>query len=368
MPHAALGRAPRPAAVVAAALLAGAGCGGGSSPEPGPRALSAQARAYVEAALDTMQRYSINKKRINWPAFRAAAVARAGAAQTPAETHASLAETVRALGDNHSQFYPPSTFARAAAAAGPVAARRLAADPAPTPTTIPSGRLLDGGIGYVFVPAFSGANARGRADSTLAVVRVVDAAAGAGGACGWVVDLRLNRGGNMYPMVAGLGPLLGDGRAGVFVDPDSVRIDWYHRAGVAGTSSAGVDYPAVSVSAPYTLRRPGAPVAVLYGPFTASSGEAAAISFRGLPNARSFGTPTYGLSTANQGFLLSDGALLNLTVAVQGDRTGRLYGGPVPPDEAASPVTPDPTASAPDVGMQAAMQWLRTQPGCLSPS
>jgi serine/threonine protein phosphatase PrpC len=44
----------------------------------------------------------------------------------------------------------------------------------------------------------------------------------------------------------------------------------------------------------------------------ASSGEAVVISFRGRPNARSFGTPTYGASTAHQGFTLSDGGTLVL--------------------------------------------------------
>ncbi|MEU3854069.1 S41 family peptidase [Streptomyces sp. NPDC029554] len=30
-------------------------------------------------------------------------------------------------------------------------------------------------------------------------------------ACGWVIDLRRNHGGNMWPMLAVVGPILGDG-------------------------------------------------------------------------------------------------------------------------------------------------------------
>jgi hypothetical protein len=37
---------------------------------------------------------------------------------------------------------------------------------------------------------------------------------------GWIVDLRGNSGGDMWPMVAGLGPIIGDGVLGAFVAPD----------------------------------------------------------------------------------------------------------------------------------------------------
>ena len=36
---------------------------------------------------------------------------------------------------------------------------------------------------------------------------------------GWIVDLRGNGGGNMWPMLAGIGPILGEGIAGYFIDP-----------------------------------------------------------------------------------------------------------------------------------------------------
>src|SRR5438270_7244326 len=36
-------------------------------------------------------------------------------------------------------------------------------------------------------------------------------------ACGWIVNLRQNGGGLMWPMLAGIGPLLGEGEAGATV-------------------------------------------------------------------------------------------------------------------------------------------------------
>ena len=67
-------------------------------------------------------------------------------------------------------------------------------------------------------------------------------------------------------------------------------------------------------------------VAVLVDNGVASSGEATFIAFRRRANTRSFGVATCGLSTANRGFVLSDGALLTLTVSVMADRARRCMG------------------------------------------
>lgn len=119
----------------------------------------------------------------------------------------------------------------------------------------------------------------------------------------------------------------------------------------------------VTVTEPYTLRRPDPPVAVLTGPGTGSSGEAVVTAFRGRPHTRSFGQATRGLSTSNSTIRLDDGALLILTTAVFTDRTGRRYGGPIPPDEQL-PSGDDDGGVAQDVVVQRALQWLRWQDGC----
>jgi hypothetical protein len=91
-------------------------------------------------------------------------------------------------------------------------------------------------------------------------------------------------------------------------------------------------------------------VAVLSDNGIASSGEATLIAFRQRPNTRSFGAPTCGLSTANRGFPLIDGALLNLTVSIMADRTRTPYGDSVVPDE----VIVDPAEA-----VRRAVEWLQ---------
>jgi C-terminal processing protease CtpA/Prc len=91
-------------------------------------------------------------------------------------------------------------------------------------------------------------------------------------------------------------------------------------------------------------------VAVLTNCGVVSSGEAVVIGFRARRDARSFGTPTYGLSTANDEFTLTGGGTLILTVSTMADRTGRTYGSAVAPDE----MIADPVET-----VRRAIEWIR---------
>ena len=278
------------------------------------------------------------------PSFRTQAFDDAGAAQTSTQTYDAIRLALGRIGDHHSSFRPPE------ASASP--------SPAPPAATDPVADLLDTDLGFLEVPAFSGQGAEANQLATQhhRLIEGVDTL----GTCGWIVDLRGNTGGNMWPMIAGVGPILGEGTIGFFVDPDSVVISWFYEAGSSGVGTSTI----VSATDAYVLESPDPPVAVLYDDRTASSGEATAISFRGRPDARSFGAPTSGLSTANRSYTLSDGAMIILTVSTMADRTGRLYGEKVIPDE----VVEGGKTKAPltDVPLRTAMKWLRVQPACVA--
>ncbi len=215
-------------------------------------------------------------------------------------------------------------------------------------------------LAYLDVPGIVGDAAAQRAFATQVqtVIRELDT----GSRCGWIVDLRRNRGGYIYALLAGLGPLLGEGLVGGSRDARGDVTTWTYRAGAlfAGTEST------VGVDSPHVLRRPGAPVAVLTSGLTASAGEASVIGFRALPNARSFGEPTIGLTTFNVRKTLADGAFLDITAAVDVDRVGTPYEGPIAPDE---PIAIDWAAinNGNDAVVQAASNWLRRQSACSAP-
>ncbi|AJW80510.1 hypothetical protein CmiCFBP2404_03305 [Clavibacter michiganensis subsp. insidiosus] len=245
---------------------------------------------------------------------RAQVDAQAARARTYAGTYPALSGAAKELGGEHSSFLEPAEAAADFGDSPPVSA---AAEPRPTVTTAD-------GITTIVVPALLGGDEASRQ-------RYVDAGAQALVAAvpattrGWVVDLRGNHGGDIWPMLAAVSPLLDEGQVMSFDDADgSVPVT------VAGGAVAqGGEVMAMSAAGRVPA---GLPIAVVTDGMTVSSGEAVAIAFVGQDGVRSFGQPTYGFSTGNAPRTLPDGAIVNLTVTVDADRTGKRYGVPVAPD------------------------------------
>ena len=328
---------PTPAPTRMVASRAATGTPAGPSPE---------ALAYLAEALDYIQGHALRRDRVDWPAVRREALARAQGARTTWETYPAIRYTLAQLQDNHSFLLEPWMVQRRQSATG----------------LRPDGRRLEGTIGYLFLPPLAATGGEFPGQYAEAAVRAIEEA-DREATCGWVVDLRRNEGGNMWPMVVGVGPILGDGDAGGFVDADGRREVWGYREGQA---LAGDQVRAQGPA--YQLKRPLPPVAVLTGPRTASSGEAIALAFRGRPQARSFGEPTAGVPTANDRKELSDGAWLLLTVARMADRTGQAYEDRIVPDQPVA-VEGDPAEwqmrdPERDPVLRAALAWLRDQPDC----
>ncbi len=304
-------------------------------------------KAYLSKALDVIQQHALNRDRVDWTQVRNDADALASRTTEPAQTHDFLRDVLEQLGDGHSLLFSPSAH------------DQLLAEPSDTPIPLVIGRPLADGIAYLSVPTFMSGNTNAGiafASSLRDQISTLEAH----GTCGWVLDLRENGGGNMYPMLAGIGPLLGDGEAGRFVAPGKPDESWWYRDGRAG---AGDFAPLPPAPSPLRLKTSPATVAVLTGPGTTSSGEAVAISFRGRPLARSFGSYTGGYSSGNSTIALDDGALLALTTSLMADRTGQVYGGRIRPDEIvpARMDSDDPT-------LDAAQAWLLQQPACRDPT
>ncbi len=148
-------------------------------------------------------------------------------------------------------------------------------------------------------------------------------------------------------MLAGLRPFLGDAGLGSFVTAGGSGPPWH------ANQMANVE------PSPSLVPLDSAYVAVLTGPRTASSGEAVTIAFRGRPRTRSFGLPTAGLSTSNQGYALPDGAMIFVTTAVEADRTGTRYGHAIAPDELVPAGLP---GDGNDLEVARAVAWLDAQP------
>lgn len=291
--------------------------------------LSDSARGYLDEALALVEQKAYFSRRVDWPAMRREAYAMAAGAESASDTHEAIKRVLLALGDGHSHLLSPRRSEHLASPQAHSSGTRIGASQV-------------GRVGILRVPGFQSTNpALGEAFANT--LRGHLEAQAAAGACAWVIDLRANTGGNMYPMIQGLSGLLGGDTLGYFVGRNG-RDAWTARK----FGSHDVELHVL----------PGgttAPVAVLQGPRTASSGEATLLSFVGRENTRRFGEPSMGLSTANGAFPLDDGATLALTTALMADRSGQAYGGRIPTDE---------TVLGENATEEAALRWLEAQPGC----
>lgn len=216
----------------------------------------------------------------------------------------------------------------------------------------PLGRRLDGDIGYLELPGVSsGPKATTYAETVHQLLGEFDD----GALRGFIVDLRRNTGGSMWPLLASMGPLLGNGKAGAFVSSMG-GADWGYDEELGAAVSDG--YELLKVGEPFPVRD-DLPVAVLTSPLTASFGEAIAVGFAGRAGTRRFGESTRGVTYSSTQIALADGAQLVLTVTVMADRTGKRYPESITPDEAiATDWTRFGTADDPVVA--AASRWLAT--------
>jgi len=152
-------------------------------------------RAYAERALDMIEGRALYADRVDWPSTRVRVLGAADRLGDPGELHDVLRAVVRQAGGPHSGLLVPPVVWRPAAA----------------PLPAPVASVIEGAGVVLVLPAFIGdrrsalsfAKAGGRALRSLPPVR------------GWVVDVRGNGGGSMWPMLAVAAPLLrGDGAIG----------------------------------------------------------------------------------------------------------------------------------------------------------
>jgi C-terminal processing protease CtpA/Prc len=212
-------------------------------------------------------------------------------------------------------------------------------------------------IAQLVIPMFSGPEP----DAFATRIQNVVADLASKNPCGWIVDLRGNGGGNIWPMMAGVGPVLVEGEPGGVLHSGGVKDKWFYENGRAGERDDPKDpYYAKTNGAPVKLNGTP-PVAVLIDRDTGSSGEGIAVAFHGRPGTRFFGEATYGVATSTFPYTLSDGAQIYLVTGVMIDRKGNEYPFGVEPDQE---ILSDFSISTNDPVIRAASEWLSDQRGC----
>lgn len=192
---------------------------------------------------------------------------------------------------------------------------------------MPTVEMMDGGIAVVRLPQFMGNAEEGvRYANTVLEALPNDLQ-------GVIIDLRGNRGGNMYPMIAAVHRFL----------PDDVILKFSSRKRPMSVNTSFVmKSVGIEKQAPIDC-----PVALLTDEWTGSSGEAVLICFRGLANARTFGSPTAGYCSCNQIYALPGGSQLVLTIGEDIARTGEAF--------CDNPIEPDVMTEMP---LEEGLEWL----------
>ena len=240
---------------------------------------------FIEEVFAHMRRESIRRDSVNWGRIHDRMIALARGSRTTADYYPALHCRDRACSAHHySNHLTPKQLKDTKVAGGTSENPEIVV------------QRLPNNVGYIEIGNYWGfdeekANAYARA--AHAKLKAVDSPE----ICRWVVDLRRNSGGNLWPMLAAIGPILGNGFAGRFITASDSREWGYERGAIwfGDEWHRGVNVDPVS----YGLYNEYPLVAVLTSEQTASAGEAAVVAFRGRPAARSFGRPTYGVSTLN---------------------------------------------------------------------
>ena len=301
--------------------------------------------AYLDEALTLLETQHVNRDAVDWKALKAEAWKRSEHAATIAETYPAIDYVIAALGERHTVLHRPPT---------PMGATGTPTEPAPTrPFRMPepTGEVVAGRYGYIRIPTFGAPADHPDADLFTAMSRRIILGHDRTGVCGWIVDVRGNTGGNIWPMADGLLPLLapriGAGPYWSF-EVDGKRSPVMLKDG----RLTGEGVPERLAYETRTAKRAEAPIAILIDSRTASSGEGVASMFKGLPGVRYFGEPTADYVTVNNPVSLADGAVIQMTVGYSIDRSGRRIAGPVEPDE----------KTTSEGAKAAAVSWLSRQP------
>lgn len=300
----------------------------------------------LDEALSLTQKHYYKKDSVEWEPLINRARASLNQAPDCETAYQSVQWCFDQIKEKHSYIMPP---AKAAIYSGRINSSTQSPSNKRVSGDI-SHELIDGNIAYISVPWLTTTDevvCTQFADSIQHLIKYFDQK----GFNKWIVDLRRNTGGNCWPMLAGLGPLLGNGIHGFFVSSkESIPISYNNGIVMQGRQ------PRCVVKNSYTLSSNNKTIVVLTGENTSSAGEIIAIAFKGMKNVYLYGSATAGLTTANASYPLSDGSMLVLTVCREADRAGKLVEGKIIPDEL---IMSRPSKGSDDV-KAAAVMFLQT--------
>jgi len=256
---------------------------------------------YVRHCVHLLSREALYADSEEWSVKKKEVLSSSKNISTMDEAHSLVEDAAKVAGGKHSFLAPPVK------------------DTTSYDEVPPEVEMLDEGIIHIMLPAHTGV----KVSDSLYLHTVFDYLQAHLDAKGVIVDLRGNTGGNMYPMIASVSPLLPDGIILKFKSRKNtmpISLELVTKSYDISSSAIG-KFPSTT------------PVAILTDYRTASSGEATLLCFRGLDNVKTFGGPSAGYASANMSHTLADGYLFAITTSCDVARTGEVFcDDPIEPD------------------------------------
>lgn len=191
-------------------------------------------------------------------------------------------------------------------------------------------RVIDKTIAYLRIPGnndFAFKKVDSIADDLAAHINTVSSAK----IKAWIIDLRINTGGNMYPILLGLKEFIGSHNL-IF---GGFRNSKGASSGQWEIKDGKMLIDGIELVRQAKLKSPikeDIPIVILTSCYTASAGEMTAISLIGRKNTYIVGEPTAAYTTAVQGFSINRDAGLNLSTDHVTDRNLKIYTSNIKPD------------------------------------
>jgi carboxyl-terminal processing protease len=151
---------------------------------------------------------------------------------------------------------------------------------------------------------------------------------------GWVIDLRFNYGGDMWPMLIALSPFFKDGKLGFFKS-DGIEKFWKKETDEIFIDNKSQNDRVFGSKIKYRVKNRNVKISVLINRNTQSAGEATAIALMSLKNVMFFGGKTRGFATSNLPINMGNDEVLVLTTGAMHDVYGNLYPEGIKPDHKA---------------------------------
>ena len=283
-------------------------------------------KCIIDTVLHKAKQTALNAHGVKWDSVKLIMYQKAENAKSINDLKASFEYLLITLDDRHGKFINAKTNSSIATYTGDL--KQISPDVLASANSKFEFKVLEGGIGYLKI-----VNIAPEADvqKEAEIIRSAIDSLEKGEPQRWIIDLRNINGGSINPIIAGIGPLLGEGQVGGIIDGKNKVKELFE----VHNGNFYDDWIPVA-KFPCTKGVNNSKIAVLIGHNTAGTGEVVGITLKGRKNTRFFGEPTAGhLSVTNKIHVGKD-IMMSITEGLIQDRIGNPYKDNLEPDKLAN--------------------------------